>query len=275
MGKHCNHRQGNWKEPHLNLQEVDAPLISMRFCPQVFTPLTSNLDDDANDVLPSIHCILISELLVTPFLRYIDLSGNFKRHILAPRALTQQEMNLNFLGTPYRLGERFTVRSGPFIPHAIIGCSSHQVRSSIIDHRSSIPDPRSPILDPQAMTNILFVCFFYSALFPPASLFGFAILQIQYYTDKFCIVRIWRRGPAIGPHLARISRRYFFSAALVVFICSSAFTWAQFPYDNVCDKEGEGSTERLSQKKFDNVRLLDGSVVNVTVSQEQPVYHCR
>lgn len=74
------------------------------------TPLTSNLDNDSNDVLPSMYYILISELLVTQFLRYADMAGNFQRHILAPRAMTQSEMNLNFLGTPYRLGERFTVK---------------------------------------------------------------------------------------------------------------------------------------------------------------------
>ena len=69
----------------------------------------SNLDDDASDVLPGMRAILISELLLTPLLRYIDIGGNFQRHIVAPRALTQAEMDLNFLGTPYRLGERFTV----------------------------------------------------------------------------------------------------------------------------------------------------------------------
>merc|ERR1712228_449133 len=101
---------------------------------------------------------------------------------------------------------------------------------------------------------------------------GFAILLVQYYTDRYCLVRIWKRAPAIGANLSRISRRYFFSAALVVFICSSAFAWAQFPYDNVCDKVG--SIERVSQTEFDNVRLLDGSLISITISQVHPVYHC-
>jgi hypothetical protein len=56
------------------------------------------------------RAILISELFLTPLLRFLDISGNIQRHVIAPRALTQSEMNLNFLGTPYRLGERFTVR---------------------------------------------------------------------------------------------------------------------------------------------------------------------
>lgn len=57
------------------------------------------------------RAILISELFLTPLLRFLDISGNIQRHVIAPRALTQSEMNLNFLGTPYRLGERFTVRN--------------------------------------------------------------------------------------------------------------------------------------------------------------------
>jgi hypothetical protein len=72
--------------------------------------LISNLGDHPTDVLPAMRAILISELFLTPLLRILDISGNLQRHVIAPRALTQSEMNLNFLGTPYRLGERFTVR---------------------------------------------------------------------------------------------------------------------------------------------------------------------
>ena len=76
---------------------------------KLFTPLTSNLDDSADDMLPRIYYILLSELLVTQFINYADMTGNFQRHVLAPRAMTQHEMNRLFVGTPYRLGERFTV----------------------------------------------------------------------------------------------------------------------------------------------------------------------
>ncbi|CAB9497647.1 protease [Seminavis robusta] len=198
---------------------------------KVFTPLVSNLSDSADDVLPGMQAVLVSELLVTPFTSYLDIGGNFARHVIAPRALTQSEMNRNFLGTPYRLGERFT-----------------------------------------ALANILFVCFFYSALYPAVFLFGFAILVVQYYTDKYLLVRVWRQSAAIGPRLARISRRYFFNLAMVVFIVSSAYSWAQFPYDNVCDKVGD--TERVLQKTFENVSFLNGTVDTITIDQDTPVYFC-
>ena len=53
--------------------------------------------------------ILWSETFLTPALRLIDIGGFVQKHILAPRAMTQEQMNLNFLGTPYNLGERYTV----------------------------------------------------------------------------------------------------------------------------------------------------------------------
>lgn len=78
------------------------------------------------------------------------------------------------------------------------------------------------------MTKVLFVCFFYSALFPASFLFGFVILLVQYHVDKFCLLRIWGFSPSLGNSLAVYSRRYFFTGATVAFIIASAYAWAQF-----------------------------------------------
>lgn len=37
-------------------------------------------------------------------------------------------------------------------------------------------------------TKVLFLCFFYSALFPYTFFFCAAILIVQYYVDKFCLM---------------------------------------------------------------------------------------
>lgn len=81
----------------------------------------------------------------------------------------------------------------------------------------------------------MFVIFFYSALFPYGFFFGFVILLIQYYMDKFCLVRLWRPTPKIGSDLANFSRRIFFPLTLVFFAIISSFVWAQYPFDNLCD----------------------------------------
>ena len=76
---------------------------------QIITPFTSTLSDEKTDLLPSIYAILLSDVWLTPLIRLLDIVGNFKKHVLAPRAKTQEEMNLNFQGTFYNLGERYTV----------------------------------------------------------------------------------------------------------------------------------------------------------------------
>ena len=48
-------------------------------------------------------------------------------------------------------------------------------------------------------------------------------------------MRIWGQSPLIGSKLARSSWRYFLSGALVVFALVSAYFWAQFPFDNLCE----------------------------------------
>lgn len=205
------------------------------------TPFTNSLGGRSTDLLPSISAILWSETFIVPALRLLDIGGKFQRHVLAPRAMTQEQMNLNFLGTPYNLGERYT-----------------------------------------DLTKVLFVCFFYSALFPASFWFGFAILLVQYHADKWCLLRIWGYSPSLGNTLAVYSRKYFFTGASLAFIIASAYAWAQFPYDDVCDKEGESVTR--TEIPYTGVTLLkdilaagtegEAATVNITVGQEESVYFC-
>ena len=114
---------------------------------KMITPFTSTVSDGDQDVLRTINAILWSELWIVPGLRLLDLWGNVKKHILAPRSRNQELMNMNFTGTFYNLGERYT-----------------------------------------DLTKVLFVCFFYSALFPATFFFGAAILIVQYYVS--CLKRV-------------------------------------------------------------------------------------
>jgi hypothetical protein len=197
--------------------------------------------------------------LLTPGLRLLDIVGNIKKHILAPRANTQAEMNLSFQGTFYNLGERYT-----------------------------------------DLTKVLFVCFFYSALYPFTFFYGAAILFVQYFvrspngssrqtvsitnsrtqpymlafffnsqTDRYCLMRIWAWAPSLGGELARFSRRYFFSGALLAMAIVSSYAWAQFPYDNLCDPtDPTDVTSGFGNKNYTNVILLNGDSVTVEVKEE-------
>ena len=120
---------------------------------------------------------------------------------------------------------------------------------------------------------MLFVVFFYSALFPAGFFFGALILTIQFFVDKFSLMRLWGFHPLVGPQLAVFSRRYFFSAALVTLALVSSYIWAQFPYDNVCD-----GGDRGFEGNYTGVSNLNGKLVNgdgiVEVVQSESVVYC-
>jgi hypothetical protein len=78
----------------------------------------------------------------------------------------------------------------------------------------------------------------------------------------------------LGPELSRFSRKYFFAGAFVAYVLISAYAWAQFPYDNVCDSQNQTYvkpqtyvvTQTLKGKPFQR---------NITVDEQFEVEFCR
>lgn len=70
-------------------------------------------------------------------------------------------------------------------------------------------------------------------------------MLVQYFCDKFCLMRLWSPGAFIGTQLAVFNRRYFLSAALLAFAVVSSYAYAEFPYDNLCNaiEDGGGGLE--------------------------------
>jgi hypothetical protein len=211
-------------------------------------------------MIPTISALLVSEVWLSPLMRLSDYTSNIKKHILAPRARSQEEMNSWFNGSWFQLGERYTVSFCAILYFSRFG-SSHIVFSL------------------QDFTKILFVVFFYSAVFPAGFFFGFIILATQYYMDKFCLVRIWQPTPRLGADLANFSRRFFFTATLVAFAVVSSMTWAQYPYDQLCDPEidAEPETGSVITGLFTNVVDLNGDMVDggdIDVSTNKDFVSC-
>lgn len=118
-----------------------------------------------------------------------------QRHFLAPRAATQDAMNLNMQGQVVELAERYT-----------------------------------------NMTKILFLALWYCSIYP-CTLFlcSFALL-VNFFTDRFSLMRTWKRAPMLGNTISSFSRKYFFSAAIVAMAIASSYYWSGFPFDNLCSK---------------------------------------
>jgi len=71
-------------------------------------PFTKTLDLDEG-LIPSIWAIFFAEIVTTNVIQFLDPVGHLQRHFLAPRAATQDLMNLNMQGQIIELAERYTV----------------------------------------------------------------------------------------------------------------------------------------------------------------------
>ena len=60
-------------------------------------------------LLYKVYPVIVAELLCTPFIELMDMPENYRKHVLAPRARTQAEMNACFTGRRFWLAERYTV----------------------------------------------------------------------------------------------------------------------------------------------------------------------
>mmetsp|Transcript_16628 Transcript_16628/g.24577 ORF Transcript_16628/g.24577 Transcript_16628/m.24577 type:complete len:880 (+) Transcript_16628:121-2760(+) len=121
------------------------------------------------------------------------------------------------------------------------------------------------------LTKILFLAFYYSAIFPMGFFWAAASLGINYWVDKFCILRKYGPSPAVGEQVSYLSRFYFFPLILFFYAFTTAYNYSRWPFDNTCDT-GEGvPNDYVGDHEFE----YDSELVNTTISQnDEAVQFC-
>ena len=71
----------------------------------IVTPFTNTLAD-VNGLINQIYVLFYAEIITTNAIQLADIPGHLNRHFLAPRAVTQDAMNLLFQGQEFELAER-------------------------------------------------------------------------------------------------------------------------------------------------------------------------
>mmetsp|Transcript_2051 Transcript_2051/g.3256 ORF Transcript_2051/g.3256 Transcript_2051/m.3256 type:complete len:974 (-) Transcript_2051:276-3197(-) len=198
------------------------------------TPFTSTISDKDEDLIPRVYTIFFAELISAPSIALVDIVGFFMKHYMAPRALSQEELNNNFRGTKYELAERYAT-----------------------------------------VTKLLFLAFFYASIFPVGYFICSASLIIAYYTDKFCLLRIWRPAPQLGNEVAEFSREYFFPVVVLALALVNGYLYAMFPYDNVCETDDLAGTRYAGNYSYTPTDDPDATV-HFTVAEGDALWeHCK
>lgn len=189
----------------------------------IITPFTSTLSPaDENGLITKIYAIFFAEIVTTNAIQLADPAGHFQRHFLAPRAKSQDGMNLAMTGADFELAERYT-----------------------------------------NMTKIFFLAVWYCAIYPGTLFLCSFTLLVNYFSDRFALMRTWKRPPLLGPEISQFSRTYFFTLAMLAMAIVSSYYWASFPFDNLC------TTERTVPSTWvGNWTTLDNETITVEPDDE-------
>ena len=128
------------------------------------------------------------------------------------------------------------------------------------------------------MTKILFLTFFYAAYLPSGFFLCSVALLVYFYSDKYCLLRVWAPAPMIGTQLAVFSRTYFFTTALTALGVLSAHALASFPCDNLCtlsDEELELAGYNVNSIPHDTYRAMQGgtTLIEIPVNSTNAAIH--
>jgi hypothetical protein len=159
----------------------------------IITPFTSTITNGPEHLIQSIYTIFLADLVTSNVLQLADIPSNFNRHFLAPRARSQDRMNLLMSGTEYSIAERYT-----------------------------------------NVSKTLFLTFYYSAIYPSAFFLCALTLFVNFFVDKFCLLRMWKPSPMLGASIASFSRIYLMTSAIGAMAVVSSYIYSGFPFDNLC-----------------------------------------
>jgi hypothetical protein len=189
-----SHRTDGSRQASLYIKMTLFKWVNTAVVTAVITAFVSTVAEGSTELIPKVLGIFVAELVTNPLILISDSWGHTQRHILGPRALDQERMNLSFRGGLFLISLRYT-----------------------------------------EITKILFLTFFYAAIFPAGFFFAAASLSVNYWVDKFCLLRTYGPAPLVGNAVAESSRSYLMYSALAVYALMVSYNFAGFPFDQACD----------------------------------------
>ena len=106
------------------------------------------------------------------------------------------------------------------------------------------------------ITKTVFLAFFYASIYPAAYFFCFASLIINFFVDKYCLLRVWRQKGRVTKSIGKAAR-FFMVLSLCAHVVMSSYWWSGFPYDNLCASTGSNDDAAASSPyEFCNQDLL-------------------
>lgn len=198
---------------------VNTAVITM-----LIMPFTSQTLPNDHGVISLVYKIFFAEIITSTAIQVLDPFTNLLKHFVAPRADSQEKMNLYFRGTDMFLAERYT-----------------------------------------NLTKIVFLSVWYCPLYPAVLFMAALALWVNYFMDRFSIMRTWKPQPKLGQCISLYTERFVFPATILVMSFIALWSWEHFRFDHLCETEDFLQQEYFNTtwqlKSTDYVTTVDTNVI--------------
>jgi len=171
----------------------------------IYRMITDTEDLAREETLTQIYNILFADAVTTPVIRLLDIGGVLGRHLIAP-------------------GSKLPVLSSIF-PGAK---TQAQMDMAFQGTEWSLAERFTD------MTKTIFVSFFNMTVFPAGVFITAFAMIVNFWVDKYCLLRIWRPEPAVGAEMVTTNRSYMAMVLLFHFM-AALHTYAAWPFDDYYD----------------------------------------
>jgi hypothetical protein len=219
--KHANEEQ---REVWLYIKIAIFRCVNSAVIILIITPYTSTTLGRNNDLLAGVYNVFFAEIVTSTILQLLDIGENVKRHVLAPRAKTQEAMNLNMRGSEIFLAERYT-----------------------------------------NMTKLVFLAIWHCPLYPGVLFMCAIALFVNFFTDRFSLMRSWKPSPKLGRSMSSFTREITFPIILMVMAFVAVRSWENFTYDSICSQGTLFSTDQNATWLF-SLQGIDGIIGDTQVT---------
>jgi len=119
------------------------------------------------------------------------------------------------------------------------------------------------------LAKIIFMACFYCSIYPATFILAAMALLINYWADKFSIMRTWAPAPKMGSAIAFFNSKFILPLACLIFAMSSAYLYSGFPFDNMCATDVDVSdyigdhtvSENDSGAVYDQIQVTAETIV--------------
>eukprot|EP00968_Pinguiococcus_pyrenoidosus_P003539 scaffold228_cov312-Pinguiococcus_pyrenoidosus.AAC.57 len=173
----------------------------------IYRIITPTEEVTSEDSLHQVYNILFADAVTTPFIRLLDIGGRLNRLLIAP-------------GTDL-----------PLLKNIFPGVKTQAEMNGYYAGTDWSLAERFTDL-----SKSLFVSLFNLALFPTGIFITAFTMLVNFWVDKYCLLRIWKPQPTLGPALAETNRTYI-ALCLVFHFMAALHTYAAWPFDGFADTE--------------------------------------